>query len=584
MSKLSEQVAKKLKSIRLEKGLSQGDVAERAGVERSYISSLETGKTNFSLKILEKIVAALGIASEHILFDIRSSDRAVVRRLPFTRGLLARKLSSWKGKGWYHQRFDGCPYLLHMIGEAEVWTDLETKRKDGLSFGTHFCFFESGKADWYILQDDIDRVSALIVERTKKDPKYVENLIASWDEDEEAFYAMCSKIGQTDLRSLSDAELVELHDSFVDIAVGRNSSSSIIDGFALGTDVLLEGKLKTIYEASPLKGVIPFSDVFAALTAPLKKSFLAEAEKELYEAVIAVNKDPEQKEKIIRDYRDRFFWIRNNYVDSLDLPVHYFEDEVARIRSSGIDPEAQALEIDNTIRETDKKKREYRKKLELDEETEILIRTTELFTHWQDDRKKSTFFATHYFLLLLAEVAARTRIPFDLLKYLSPREVDSVFKNPPNPLELQARKEHGVFYWDSEGHDAVSGKEMDRVKAAVIGDERVEEVDDFRGITASLGKAVGPVKILATAKEIGKVEKGDILVAVMTRPDYVPAMKKAAAIVTDEGGITSHAAIVSRELKIPCVIGTKIATRVLKDGDIVEVNANHGVVKKVKAD
>ena len=68
----------------------------------------------------------------------------------------------------------------------------------------------------------------------------------------------------------------------------------------------------------------------------------------------------------------------------------------------------------------------------------------------------------------------------------------------------------------------------------------------------------------------------------MTRPDYIAGMKKAAAIVTNEGGITCHAAIVSRELGIPCIIGTKIATQVFKDGDLVEVNANHGWVRKIK--
>ena len=65
----------------------------------------------------------------------------------------------------------------------------------------------------------------------------------------------------------------------------------------------------------------------------------------------------------------------------------------------------------------------------------------------------------------------------------------------------------------------------------------------------------------------------------MTTVDYLPAMKKASAIVTDDGGITSHAAIISRELGIPCIVGTKIATKVLKDGDLVEVNANKGEVK-----
>ena len=81
---------------------------------------------------------------------------------------------------------------------------------------------------------------------------------------------------------------------------------------------------------------------------------------------------------------------------------------------------------------------------------------------------------------------------------------------------------------------------------------------------------------------MAKMKKGDIMVSIATDPDVVPAMKMAAAIVTEQGGITSHAAIVSRELGIPCIIGTKIATEVLKDGDMVEVNVNHGWVRKLK--
>lgn len=74
-------------------------------------------------------------------------------------------------------------------------------------------------------------------------------------------------------------------------------------------------------------------------------------------------------------------------------------------------------------------------------------------------------------------------------------------------------------------------------------------------------------------------EEGEILVAISTNPDIIPLMKKAGAIVTDEGGIMCHASIISRELKIPCIVGTKNATRALKDGDMVEVDANTGIIK-----
>ena len=100
----------------------------------------------------------------------------------------------------------------------------------------------------------------------------------------------------------------------------------------------------------------------------------------------------------------------------------------------------------------------------------------------------------------------------------------------------------------------------------------------LKGIPASPGIGTGVVKILRSPKEIDKIEKGDVLVAPMTSPDYVPAMKKASAIVTNEGGMTSHAAIVSREMGTPCVVGTKTATKTLKDDQIVTVNGKTGEV------
>ena len=98
------------------------------------------------------------------------------------------------------------------------------------------------------------------------------------------------------------------------------------------------------------------------------------------------------------------------------------------------------------------------------------------------------------------------------------------------------------------------------------------------GAPASPGIGIGEVKIIRKNREISKIKPGDILVAKMTSPDYVPAMKKASAIITDEGGLTSHAAIVSRELGIPCVVGTKDATSKLKEGVVVTVDGEIGEV------
>lgn len=105
---------------------------------------------------------------------------------------------------------------------------------------------------------------------------------------------------------------------------------------------------------------------------------------------------------------------------------------------------------------------------------------------------------------------------------------------------------------------------------------------EVRGVIAFAGRAKGVVKIIKRTEDLDKVKKGDILVTQMTFPSFIMAMKKAVAFVTDEGGITCHAAIVAREMEKPCIIGAKIATKALKDGDWVEVDANHGVVTVTK--
>jgi pyruvate,water dikinase len=105
-----------------------------------------------------------------------------------------------------------------------------------------------------------------------------------------------------------------------------------------------------------------------------------------------------------------------------------------------------------------------------------------------------------------------------------------------------------------------------------------------KGLAASPGFATNKVIVVMSAKEIGRVKSGDILVTTMTTPDFVPAMRKASAIVTDEGGMTAHAAIVSRELGIPCIVGTGDATKRLEEGDTVTVDATRGIVYEGKVD
>jgi len=106
--------------------------------------------------------------------------------------------------------------------------------------------------------------------------------------------------------------------------------------------------------------------------------------------------------------------------------------------------------------------------------------------------------------------------------------------------------------------------------------------ESVAGIVASKGKAAGRVPVVVDIEDAKHIKDGSILVTKMTSPTLTVSLPRVSAIVTDKGGMLSHAAILARELKVPCIVGTQIATKVLKDGDLVEVDAEKGVVRKLK--
>jgi pyruvate,water dikinase len=145
------------------------------------------------------------------------------------------------------------------------------------------------------------------------------------------------------------------------------------------------------------------------------------------------------------------------------------------------------------------------------------------------------------------------------------------------PQDMEWAIEKGKLYIVQTRPVTTTGTKQTNV--AKIADSAKKELL-MNGDAASPGVASGTVRIIHGPSEIGKILKGDILVAQMTNPDFVPAMKRAVAIITDRGGRTSHAAIVSRELGIPAVVGAKDATKLLKDGQMVTVNGTTGEIYK----
>ncbi len=152
--------------------------------------------------------------------------------------------------------------------------------------------------------------------------------------------------------------------------------------------------------------------------------------------------------------------------------------------------------------------------------------------------------------------------------------------------ETEERKKFLLYLQYANGSEVITGeKARSWIKDNVDFGDHTAEVNELKGTVASLGQGgvsvQGVIKRVEVSEDMKNFNQGDILLSSGTTPDLLPAMRRAGAIVTDTGGLTSHAAIVSRELKIACVIGTKIATKVFKDGDRVEVDIKKGIVRKI---
>lgn len=152
-------------------------------------------------------------------------------------------------------------------------------------------------------------------------------------------------------------------------------------------------------------------------------------------------------------------------------------------------------------------------------------------------------------------------------------------KNIPPLAELKIRKAGYVFY-DGKLYSGLSISEFKKKENIVFyrGGRPIPR-HILEGMTAMKGKVVGRARVILDPDNLDRIEKDEILVTSMTTPDFILAMERASAFVTDEGGITCHAAIVAREMQKPCLIATKIATRFMKSGDLVEVDAHRGIVR-----
>ncbi|MBI5225197.1 hypothetical protein HY989_04975 [Candidatus Micrarchaeota archaeon] len=242
-----------------------------------------------------------------------------------------------------------------------------------------------------------------------------------------------------------------------------------------------------------------------------------------------------------------------------------------------------AVRLFSQIKEMPQAVKKEHKQKELPKKLEWLINWQNEIAYWRQYCAESSdigFFAARS---ALNKAAKQLELSYEEIIWLSDREILGGLQGGKIPSKAQIKDREKAFgYIKTETDELIiTGDALQRIVHNLV-PKTDASIRQFSGAIGSKGFAVGTAFVCFTPQEAIAMKKGEILVVPQTTPDYVVVMKKAGAIITDEGGITCHAAIISRELGIPCVVGTKIGTRVIKTGDLIEVDANKGIVRKLK--
>lgn len=463
--------------------------------------------------------------------------------------------STWTSKG-----FHGVLHTFFPVGQSIFLM----KKFFGQNCRISLFIVKDNYVYWYWNDNELTKVRNLFFRRLKNDPGYLRRLQSDWAKKIISFDKVISKVHNQDLSELSDEELARLYDEFYSKYSTEFCYFMVLgDAISMHADRYLVPEFKKALSKD-------FDKIFPLLTATDYKSFIEQEAADRAKLSKILKRDGKISQKLLEQHSCKYFYINNNYAKATYLNAQDF----AQIIKHDMRMPAKL-----GIKSVKLSKSRLIAKYHLSSFQKLLLKVVEEFFAIQDVRKKYVLISNYYQYRFLQELERRSGIDFSLLQYSIYPEFRKILSKKLKSSQLAQRKNICVCVQVDGGYEIKTGQEAEALLQYF---SAVDKTDQIKGITASLGCVRGRVKVLLKVHDLINVKPGDILVSSMTRPEMTPAMKKAAAVITDEGGLTSHAAIISRELKIPCIIGTKVATRILKDGDLVEVDANKGVVNILK--
>ncbi|MEK6889554.1 MAG: PEP-utilizing enzyme [Nanoarchaeota archaeon] len=446
--------------------------------------------------------------------------------------------------------------LMRMYAEPHNKWNLDTLPACGIS--------KDHTVKWFFLIKDAD-IFNYYFDRFLAKPSLLKELE---DFIEETSTSFLKDIENKNLEELNKKQLAQLASSYYT----HFKTLARAAGVLRWLDRSIVSRLKSISEKYNLG-----SEGVSILSTSARNTFSTQERLALLNLALKSKRLKEKKiEDEIKIIHDKFAWSVIGYYNEKPRTVQDYSNELELLVNSK--PEIILREIE------DKNQRELAQRASilksLNKEEKIIANISADATYLKDYYKSSISHMSYAMEPIFIEISKRTKTNIDLVKDLFPEECASLINENNMPKNINGRIKNHICLASLDKYYILTDKEAQEFEEKFI---KIEGLDkkEFKGRVACKGFVTGKAKVILGTDDFHKFNKGDILVAANTSPDFVPIMKKASAIIAEDGGITSHTSVVSREMGVPCIVGINNATKIFKDNELIEVDANKGVVKKL---
>jgi phosphohistidine swiveling domain-containing protein len=447
--------------------------------------------------------------------------------------------------------------------------------KLGYKFSQMAVTYAKGTEAYYFIKSEYKNNGAKLFQAIQQNPKWLFKVLAKTNEAAEQIFKLGKKWQQVEFHKLTDKQLLQHHKGlfFWDGPLWRNGQ--IPNLLELDNNLLSE-HVKLIIRNNFKQDE---NEVFRIFTTSTYESVAERQDQDFLTLLQKYGKLTDKKKisRLLRDHWRKYNWMTYGWSGPA-LTLEYFEENFKQARGKGQILKSIQKNIRSKGQALKKQKQLLTQLAPKDRELVILLRGI----LEQKSRRVDAHSLTYYLAeKMMVEIGKRVGLSLGQMRMVLPADVPKLFRQV---NENQINQEYNrVLLWFNyptlkKYTGATAEKKLKQIYASL---PKVKASKELKGELAYGGKVRGRVRLILDIKDSPKFKKGEILVTRMTDPSYISIMKLSKAIVTDIGGITCHAAIVSREMKKPCIVGTKTATQVLKDADLVEVDATNGVVRRL---